>query len=216
MPATHVRRPRRVLPRLVFLLIAIVVLGGAWAVPRAGSYLVYEDPLSKSDAIVVLAGTHAERWLEAVDLYRAGIAPRIVLSKGQVEQAEVMLREQGVMFQNNAEQARDAMIQMQVPESAIVILPRALDNTADEAAEAHGRAVADGWHQIIVVTSKYHTRRTKFAFEREFRGSGITVLVRSSKYDGFNPERWWTRRPDFRSVTSELQKLLAYRLGLGS
>lgn len=214
MPVTRVRRPRR-LRRALALLIVVGVLGGAWAVPRAGRYLVVDDPLTKSDAIVVLAGTHAERWLEAVDLYRDGWAPRIVLSKGVVEEAEELLRQRGVSFPNNAELARNAMVQMKVPDSAVIILPDGLDNTAQEAQAVHRRVVDDRWRQIIVVTSKYHTRRTRFAFERELRGTGVAVIVRGTKYDSFNPERWWTRRPDFQSVTSELQKLLAYRLGLG-
>jgi uncharacterized SAM-binding protein YcdF (DUF218 family) len=215
MSRTQARPQRRLLRRFLFLLIVLAVLVGAWFVPRAGRYLVYDDPLSTSDAIVVLAGTHAERWLEAVDLYREGWAPRIVLSQGQVEGAEMLLRKQGVRFPNLAELARDAMLQMKVPESAVVILPDVLDNTAQEAEAVHRRAAADHWRQIIIVTSKYHTRRTKFAFEREFRGAGVSVLVRGTRYDPFEPDGWWTRRPDFRSVTSELQKLLAYRLGLG-
>jgi uncharacterized SAM-binding protein YcdF (DUF218 family) len=215
MSRTQARRPRRLLLRFLFLLIVVAVLGGAWFVPRAGRYLVHDDPLSKSDAIAVLAGTHAERWLEAVDLYREGWAPRIVLSKGLIDDAELILRKEGVRFPNNAELARDAMVQMKVPESAVIILPDVLDNTAQEAQAVHRKAVADHWRQVIVVTSKYHTRRTSFAFERELRGSGVTVVVRGTKYDSFDPDRWWTRRSDFRTVTSELQKLLAYRLGLG-
>jgi hypothetical protein len=40
--------------------------------------------------------------------------------------------------------------------------------------------------------------------------------MRASRYDTSAPDRWWTERADFRSVTSELQKLIAYKLGLGA
>jgi hypothetical protein len=43
----------------------------------------------------------------------------------------------------------------------------------------------------------------------------VIVQVRGSRYDEVFPDRWWTHRRDLRYVTSELQKLVAYRLGLG-
>lgn len=216
MPSTAPRHPRRLLARAVLLLFVLLVFAGAWVLPRSGRYLIVDDPLVKSDAIVVLAGTRADRWLEAADLYREGWAPRIVLSQGNVEGAEGLLRDKGIRFPSDAELARDAMVQMKIPASAVIILPDDLDNTAQEAEAVHRTAITEGWRQVIVVTSKFHTRRTSFAFLRELRGTGIHAVVRGTRYDPFNPDRWWTRRADFRVVTSELQKLLAYRLGLGS
>jgi uncharacterized SAM-binding protein YcdF (DUF218 family) len=196
----------------------VAVLGAAALVcflPFAGRYLVTEDALERSDAIVVLAGARAERWLEAVDLYRAGWAPHILLSRGRIEDAELKLQEMGIQFPEEAVLVRDAMVQMKIPPEAIAFIPGAIDNTAGEAAATRAIAAAAGWRRVIVVTSKYHSRRTRFAFDREFRGVAIRVLVRPSRYDTVTPERWWTRRADVRYVTSELQKLLAYRLGLG-
>jgi uncharacterized SAM-binding protein YcdF (DUF218 family) len=68
---------------------------------------------------------------------------------------------------------------------------------------------------MIVVTSKYHSRRAGFAFRREFAGTSVQVIVRASRHDPSEPARWWRRRADVRSVSSELQKLAAYMLGLG-
>lgn len=215
MPSTTSRRLRRLLARTVVLIVVVLVLGGALFLPRAGRFLIVDEPLAKSDAIVILAGSRAERWLEATDLYRDGWAPRLVLSQGRLEGAEALVRERGIRFPAEAELTRDAMIQLEVPASAIAVLPESLDNTAQEAAAVRRLAVAGGWRQVIVVTSKYHTRRTAFAFSRELRGTGVRAIVRGARYDPFNPDQWWTRRPDVRIVTSELQKLIAYRLGLG-
>lgn len=210
------RRPlRRLLVRTAAIASVLLVLAAAWCLPRAGRYLIVEDPVAKSDAIVVLAGSRVERWLEAVDLYKEGWAPRIILSAGREEEAEARLRKQGIRFPSDAELARDAMIQLHVPADAIAIMPQRLDNTAQEAETVRSTAAAQGWRQLIVVTSKYHTRRTSFAMSRALRGTGIHVLVRPTRYDPATPDRWWSSRADFRFVTSELQKLLAYRLGLG-
>jgi uncharacterized SAM-binding protein YcdF (DUF218 family) len=215
MPSAGFRRKRRIILRIAVAIALVALVAAALILRAAGRYLVVEQSLERSDAIVVLGGARVERWLEAFDLYRGGWAPHIVLSPGRIEPAELRLRESGVRFPAEAELVRDAMVQMKVPADAVVILPASLDNTAQEAASVRQVALAAGWHRLIVVTSKYHTRRTLFAFEREFRGTSIEIRVRGTRYDPAMPDRWWTSRGDFRWVTSELQKLLAYTLGLG-
>jgi uncharacterized SAM-binding protein YcdF (DUF218 family) len=183
-------------------------------VPFAGRFLVYEDPVRHADAIFVLAGARAERWLEAVDLFHEGIAPRIVLSPGEPEQAEIVLRQRHITFPGNADLARDAIVQLHVPADAVSILEGSVDNTAQEAEALHRLARARGWRTIVVVTSKYHTHRAAFAFQREFNGSGITILMHASRYDTSDPAHWWRHRGDVRYVVSEVGKLVLYRLGL--
>ncbi len=193
----------------------VLVLLAAAACPYAGRLLVIDEPLQPADAIVVMAGPRSVRVLEGVDLYRAGLAPHIVLTAGIVEQAEIELRARGIRFPAEAEIARDIMVQLGVPASAITVLPKSVDNTADEAFEVRTLVSARQWTHIIVVTSRYHTRRTRFAFHREFRGLPVRVQVKGSRYDGASPDDWWKHRADLRYVVSEWQKLLAYRLGFG-
>jgi uncharacterized SAM-binding protein YcdF (DUF218 family) len=139
----------------------------------------------------------------------------MVISPGIVEQAEVELRARGIRYPAEADLVRDAMVQLGIPAGVITVLPTPVDNTADEGTQMRALALARGWTNIIVVTSKYHTRRTRFAFQREFRGTNVRIQVRGSRYDGASPDDWWKHRSDLRYVLSELQKLLAYRLGLG-
>jgi len=183
-------------------------------IPFAGRFLVYEDPLRRADVIFVLAGARAERWLEAVDLFHEGIAPQIVLSPGEPEPAEIVLRQRHVTFPGDAELARDAIVQLHVPADAVSVLEGPVDNTAQEAEALHRLARARGWRTIVVVTSKYHTHRAAFAFQREFNGSDITILMHASRYDTSDPAHWWRHRGDVRYVVSEVGKLLLYRLGL--
>jgi uncharacterized SAM-binding protein YcdF (DUF218 family) len=208
-------RARNSVRRLLLAVFVVIALSACVSLPFAGRFLVYEDPLRKADVIFVLAGARAERWLEAVDLYHDGIAPRILLSPGLREHAENVLRSRHVDFPGEGELARKAIVQMNVPPSAVSILDGPVDNTADEAAALHRFAAAKGWHTIVVVTSKYHTHRAAFAFQREFHGSGIAIVMRATRYDVSDPGHWWRHRGDVRYVVSELGKLFAYRLGLG-
>ena len=172
--------------------------------------------MESADAIFVLAGGRVDRWLEGVELYRERIAPTIVLSPGLITKAEYDLRARGIRYPPEAEIARDAMLQLGVPADAIRILSGTVDNTAHEAEALHQMARDAGWRRLVIVTSPYHTRRTGFAFRREFRDSGVTIRVRGSRFDESDPPHWWRHRADIRFVTSELQKLALYGLGLGS
>ncbi|HXG56592.1 MAG TPA: YdcF family protein [Vicinamibacterales bacterium] len=211
---TNRPKPRRLVARVALVAAVAALLATALACPFAGRYLIVDRPLQPADAVVVLAGARVERWLEAVDLYNEKMARRVLLSAGRVESAETTLRKRGVRFPLEADLAREAIIQLGVPAGAVEVIPRSLDNTAQEAAAAREFAVARRWSTVIVVTSKFHTRRSLYAFEREFRGTNIRIQVRGSRHDAARPDGWWRRRGDFRWVTSELQKLLAYRLGL--
>jgi uncharacterized SAM-binding protein YcdF (DUF218 family) len=207
-------RPRRAIAR-VSAFAALLALLGCF-VPFAGRFLVREDPMRPADAIFVLAGGSVDRWLESVDLYREHLAKSIVLSPGRTDKAEIELRARGIRMPTGAEVARDAMVQLGVPLDAVQIMPGNLDNTAHEAEACRAFAQSAGWQRVIVVTSPYHTRRTGFAFRREFGNSTVDVLIRASRHDESEPARWWQHRADIRFVTSELQKLVLYGLGLGS
>jgi uncharacterized SAM-binding protein YcdF (DUF218 family) len=211
----RVARVWRLVLRAGLILLLLVSLAALAGCPYAGRYLIVEQPLHTADAIVVLAGSQVERWLEAVDLHRAGLAPTILMSPGYVDPLGDDLRGRGIRLPREIDVHRDAMIQFGVPAAAIEIMPHGYDNTADEAAGVRGIALSRGWQRLIVVTSKYHTRRSLFAFNREFRGTGIEVQVKGSRYDRSQPDGWWKHRSDLRFVVSELQKLAAYRLGLG-
>ena len=215
-PAAVHQSVRRTLVRALAALLILTAVSGAAFFPFAGRFLVREDPLQKSDAIVVLAGTRAERCLEAVDLYRSHWAPIILISPGRPEGAELELQRLGIRFPSDADLAREAMLQMNVPSAALEMLNGSLDNTADEAAAVHRVADARHWSRVIVVTSKYHTRRARYAFVRELRDANIEVIMRASRHDPSTPQQWWRHRGDIRYVLAELEKFVAYKLGLGT
>jgi len=212
MSLPRLRTVARWIALALFLLAAAVAI---WLPVCGGRYLQHEDPLRKSDAIFVLSGTRVERLLEAVDIYKAGYAPAVVVSPGIIEDAEVALRARGIRFPADADLERDLLLQLGVPASALIKVEGYVDNTAQEANLLRSMATTNHWRRVIIVTSKYHTRRAAFAFRRALEGTGTEVVMRASKYDPSDPANWWRSRPDFRFASSEFQKLLAYRLGLG-
>jgi uncharacterized SAM-binding protein YcdF (DUF218 family) len=201
------------LARRLLQLELILLIVAAACVPFAGRLLSVEDPLERADAIFVLAGSRAERWLEARDLFKERYAPLILLSAGQP--ADIVLARQGVHLPNEAEVARDALTTLGVPADRIDILEGFPDNTADEAKHLRRHAMNRKWRTVIVVTSKLHTRRAALAMRRELDGTSIRIVIRPTRYDDTDPARWWQRRRTIRDVMTELPKLFAYVLGLG-
>ena len=206
-------RLRQLAVRTFWVLVLVLVAGFILFLPFAGRFCVVQNDLQRSDLIFVLAGTRIERWLEGVDLYKEGWAPRLVMSAGPVESIETDLRARGVRYPREGDLAREAAIALGVPPDAVSVLPNAVDNTAAEAAAV--RAVFPAARRVIVVTSPYHTRRAGFAFRREFKNTGVEVIMRSTRYSSSNPARWWQRRGDVRYIMTEIPKYAAYLAGLG-
>jgi uncharacterized SAM-binding protein YcdF (DUF218 family) len=201
--------------RLLQLELILLILAAA-CVPFAGRLLSVEDPLERADAIFVLAGSRAERWLEARDLFRERYAPLILLSAGRPADIESVLAKQGVHLPNEAQAARDALTTLGVPADRIEILEGFPDNTADEGRHLRPYAIDRRWRTIIVVTSKLHTRRAALAIRRELDGTSIRIVMRPTRYDDTDSGRWWQRRKTIRDVMTELPKLVGYLLGVGA
>lgn len=203
--------------RIVLILLLVAIAGGVYAFNEVGSFLAAEEPLQKADAIFVLAGTAMTRALEGADLWLAGYAPRIVLSREVRDPAfEVVAARTALRFPDDTDVARDAYVALGIPRTAIIV-PDALHNsTAAEAITLRDLARTHGWRRVTVVTSKYHLRRSGFAFRRELRGTGVEIAMRGSRYDDAEPGRWWRKRGDIRTVMLEFPKLIAYVAGLGA
>jgi uncharacterized SAM-binding protein YcdF (DUF218 family) len=206
---------RRILAVVLLALLALVALG-AYALIHLGTFLAREDLLTRGDAIFVLAGTEMTRALEGADLYVEGYAPRLVLSREVLEPAFAIIARRGATVSSEVERARDVLISLGVPATAIILPDRLHDNTAAEAVTLRGLAQANHWRTVIVVTSKFHLRRARFAMERELNGTGVRVLMRGSRYDHARPEQWWKQRGDIRDILEEVPKFAAYALGLGA
>jgi uncharacterized SAM-binding protein YcdF (DUF218 family) len=207
----------RLLHSRTFVISLVIALAlAAYAFVNVGRFFTSEDPLQKADAIAVLAGTRMNRPLEAADLYQQGLAPRIVLTRALPEQSFATLASKGITLPADADAARAVLQMLGVPHDALIVPDRVHDNTAQEGQTLRQLATANGWHRLIIVTSRYHLRRARFAVRRELRGTGVEVMMHGSRYDDTNPDRWWTSRADWRWVLTEGPKLVAYELGLGA
>jgi uncharacterized SAM-binding protein YcdF (DUF218 family) len=130
-----------------------------------------------------------------------------------IDWGELELIERGVPYTKVVDVQIDAMVRLGVPRGAIEILDRA-ESTAAEADYVRQLVLARKLSRVIVVSSKQHTRRVRLVMRRRLADTGTDVIVRPSRYDRSNVERWWSERATLRFTLFETQRLLGYWLGL--
>jgi uncharacterized SAM-binding protein YcdF (DUF218 family) len=197
----------------VALVAAPLLLFSAIALPRLGSWLVVEDPLQKADAIIVLGGTMYERPLEAVELLAEGWADRVFLFQQVVDWGEASLIERQVPYTREVDLQIEIMQRLGVDKSRIAVLERA-NSTADEADYVFQLASREKFRRLIVITSRQHTRRARLVMNRRLDDLGVQVIVRASRFDRSDVDRWWANRSTLRFTLFETQRLLGYWIGI--
>lgn len=203
---------KRFLRRSALVLAPILILG-FFALRGLGSFLVVQDPLEKADGILILGGTMYERQLEAVELYKEGWAPRLFMLREISDWGEAELVKRGIEYLSVVDVQVDAMVRLGVPREQITILERA-NSTAQEADFLYQLAQRDQFTKVIIVTSKQHTRRARLVMNRRMAGSAARVIVRYSRYDRANVDRWWSERSTLRFTLFETQRLFGYWIGV--
>jgi uncharacterized SAM-binding protein YcdF (DUF218 family) len=203
-------------PRLLVVglpaVIAAAALGYAArrpALTALGSFLVVRDAARPADAIVVLSGSLPDRMLEAVDLYQAHLAPRIILTRGPVLAGLAVLRQRGGNVPEPHEENLMIAQQLGVPAAAIALIPTPVSSTIAEAQVVVDYLDAQGLKSILLVTSKTHARRAGMTF-RHVAGDSVQIAVCPSPYDPFTAETWWRERGVVRRVVTEYAKLLNF------
>jgi uncharacterized SAM-binding protein YcdF (DUF218 family) len=205
MAFVHSARSRaRRLPLVLAIVLAIISLAAA-LLRHAGQWLVREDPLAKSDVIVVLSGGMPYRAEEAARIYAMGYAPQVWVSYPLGPGGD--LASLGIHYVGEEEYNRDVLIRAGVPRNAVHIFPEPILNTQQEVREVSGELQRTGKVRVIFVTSPEHTRRVKTLW-RKLNGRTEDAIVRSAPKDPFDSVHWWRSTRDALAVVREYLGLM--------
>jgi uncharacterized SAM-binding protein YcdF (DUF218 family) len=178
---------------------------------EVASFLITEDSLEPATAIVILGGHLPFREMEAARLYRAGWAPGVVLVRGARREEWKALQDLGIRLTEGWELSREVLIRQGVPPSAILVPEQEAEGTLEEL-QAAFRALKPENRPVILVTSKYHTRRARLTWNYVTEGRS-KAIVRAATYDPFDPTRWWRERRFVLAVVREYLGLVNYFAG---
>ena len=200
-----------VVAALVLVALAVVVHGPALRL--IGRALVVEDPVTKADAIVVVAGGTPSREETAATLFREGLAPDVVLSNPFTPDRVRHLIAMGARRLDYQGEARVVLEHRGVPAKAIVALPQPVKTTEAELKAVGELARSRGWRRVILVTSPQHSRRVKLVWWRQ-APPDIQSIVRIAQDDDFLDGDWWRKRREAEAVLHEYLGLAAIYLGI--
>lgn len=176
--ALLLKKPRMAWASLVLLVLASLPITAdpLWRAVEGHAQRRSADALPVVQAIVVLSGmtltvpsgttkgdiAHTREWGDAVDrfdagleLFRAGRAPSLIFTGGQLPWA--------LLPGTEGQWLREHALARGIPEAAIILTPP-VENTVQEA-QAVARQMPGA--RVILVTSAFHMRRARALFEAE-------------------------------------------------
>jgi uncharacterized SAM-binding protein YcdF (DUF218 family) len=194
---------------LAFVVIALVLWLVAWG---AAKFLIVSAPLTRADAIVVMAGSAAfkERTQRAAELYKEGRAAKVILTNDNNQGGWASDEQRNIPYQ---ELAARWLRRQGVPDNAIEILPEAVSGTYDESLLLRKYTEGHGLHSLLVVTSAYHSRRALWTLRQTFSNTPITIGLEAVPpgQQSPSPLTWWMHLRGWQMVPGEYVKMIYYR-----
>jgi uncharacterized SAM-binding protein YcdF (DUF218 family) len=202
--------------KLIFLIIVAIAIIQLIAYRQRimvaiGTYLVYEQPSQQADVIAIPANWEDTiiRARGGADLYSKGLAKVIFVPRMEPMEGLEETRKRGIYVPENRDLLIIILEGLGVPLAAIETSTQEVSDTWEEAQEVSNFVEQKGYTSVLLVTSKYHSRRAYLIFRDALKGKASVISV-PSPYDPSNPEQWWERSKDCQSVITEYQKMLVY------
>lgn len=193
---------------ILFVVVILVVcfLARGPILVAFGTFLVVDETPPRADAILVLNGDLHTRPFHAAELYLAGVAPRVWLAR-----AEESAATRAGLLPTDTVVALRILSDQGVPDEAIeVFANEPATSTYDEVVALRDHLADHQYARVVVVTSPFHTRRTRYIASRVIDTETATIFTAPAPFDDFDTSNWWTKEQGLITVQNEYAKLLYY------
>jgi hypothetical protein len=176
-----------------FVLILAIILAGFFLL---GARILVVDSPEHADVILVLAGDTQVRPQHALQLLQQGYAPNLILDVSEQER---------VFNWTVAELARHWIGSLPLSRQMSICPISGLSTKAEshEAAQCVSRLKA---HNVLIVTSDFHTRRALSTFSHELPGLHFSVAAANNQTEFGSA--WWQHREWAKTSFYEWLRLL--------
>jgi len=171
------------------------------------NYLICEDTLQQSDAILVLSGNPNDRSIEAAKLLKSGYASKIICTGESVPRLFDVLDIQI----DEADLSKRVLLEKGIPETRIECLHKGT-STREESQYILAICKERGYKRIIVVSDKFHTNRINYAFRQIYKDAGVELVLRGAPSTAYNENSWWASESGLLMVNNEYVKLIYYHI----
>jgi uncharacterized SAM-binding protein YcdF (DUF218 family) len=206
------RRGKLILLSILLVGVILLVANYQRILTACGAYLIYQEPIpQQADVIVILANWEDTiiRVKAGADLYKEEVAKMIFVPRMEQMAGLEEAKKQGINIPENRDLVVTTLQGLGVPLYAIETSSQEVTNTWDEALEVRSLVEQKHYKSVVLVTSKYHSRRAYLIFKDALKDKATVISV-PSPYDSSNPESWWKRNEDAKRVILEYSKLLVY------
>jgi DUF218 domain len=158
-----------------------------------GHWFVVDEAPQPSDAIVMLGDDNfrGDRAAQAAQLFKAGWSSRVVASGRSLRP-----------YAGIAELEAHDLASDGVPDSNIIRFNHSASDTHEECVFIGQLVAQKKWAKIIVVTSTYHTRRSRYICDRSLP-PGTELRMSAARDSEFDPDNWWKSRLGMRILFHE-------------
>ncbi len=155
---------------------------------------------ARADLIFALGGDNGGRADRVLELYRKGLAPKVLLG---AEGAHSRTRTAYLSWRARY------LIDEGLPEGAL-LFDRRSGSSWDEAVNTLQLMRTMKMDRVLVVSDPPHMRRLAWGWERVFKGSGKEYVLVASDMEVWDAEHWWRSSLNAQFVFSEYIKLAYY------
>lgn len=164
--------------------------------------LIFNEPLKKADAIILLAGDGYFRLHRAADLYKQKWAPKIVVSGGVTNKSHGSFPAKNLALR---------LAKRGVAKKDMIIEDKS-QHTREQAVNVMALAKKNKWKKIIVVASHYHQLRAFLAFLKAMQEAKLKLQIINAPARGlpwFENNKWGKRidllEPEFEKIKHYLK-----------
>lgn len=201
--STRINKNRRTYYRRWIIILILLLSLSSW-IPYIGSFLIVSDPLQTADALVPLAGDRI-RVIYGADLFKRGYAHWFVVTDMWIDATSPSL-----LYANSVRWQAE---EQGVPNDRILVSPGMPKTTYAEALSLRQLAQEQGWKSLIIVTSPYHTRRSRMILRDVFLDTGITIIIQPVHTHWYQSDSWWKSQQGWSTTLTEYLKLGLYIAG---
>jgi uncharacterized SAM-binding protein YcdF (DUF218 family) len=172
------------------------------SIREISEYLFCQDEPETADLIIVFGGKRLERAERGAELYKAGLAPQVLITGGDK-------RELGVA---ESERLKGHMLTLGVPEEAIMVENESVntfENVRKTVAIVEARFGWKNLKNVILVSAPHHLRRVKQAIAHYIPREVKITCVPDTRTD-ITRDNWWHTPEGQNLVYRELEKVRTY------
>ncbi|MFA5879634.1 MAG: YdcF family protein [Candidatus Margulisiibacteriota bacterium] len=189
--------PKKIIISIIILSLFLLILYfiSPFILSSLGKNLICTKPTNKADMIVVLSGGEDNRIIMAVDLYKKGISRKIMMSGGGPFLGSYYAKFMG-----------DYAHELGVKKRNILYELNSL-STFENAKFSYPILKKRGVKSILIVTSKYHTKRAYKVFRKFYPDIDVYII---GAPDGINYKNWWHNYEMSDKILHEFVKTIIY------